>query len=240
MSTAKFPGPDSQHCVFWHDFETLTADNLWRDRSRNGLHVTPVNFAAPSYGLLRNSKGKGYVTFNGTTQRGIMAAAAMAKFYAVAPTTSCTIVVAAYYRAPAAGDFFLCARDAGGTRGLGLRFLGAEQLDLSGRDAGGLLGLYASDADAAPLTSRVHVTILASTGAISLRWVDGAGRTSTSAGNGNPISYDTAVVPTLGAFEGGFNFFDGNWFFFGLFKDWIPTDQEAKAFTDPLRNGVVL
>ena len=84
------PGPQDSSCVFWHDFEELTTGNLWRDKSRNGLHATPqAGFTAPNYGLARSAKGKGYANLTGAANA---YATLPLRFYDVAPTMDLTVV----------------------------------------------------------------------------------------------------------------------------------------------------
>lgn len=64
-----FPGPDT--ALFYLDPNAgLTDGNLWTDSSPNGLHVTPVGYSAPNYGISSGNRGVKYISFNGSTQYG--------------------------------------------------------------------------------------------------------------------------------------------------------------------------
>lgn len=230
------PGPDSSECVFYHDFEALTANNLWRDKSRNGLHATPINYVAPSYGLARSAKGKGYAALNGTNQSAVLST----RFYDVAPTTQATFVLAAYHRAPAISDNIFNCRDVVALRGLQFRMATTERLQLVGQDLGGVFVQLQESTDA-PYTGRLRVSIVSASFPLNTIqvWNDGGGKAAAVVvGAIAALGYNTAHVPTIGAYTGGSLYFDGNLYFLALFRDWIPNDREAKALSQYLRDWV--
>ena len=227
--------PSYQQAVFALDPAAgLTDGNLWKDSGPNGFDWTPnANYAAPAYGIAPGPSGAPYIGFNGANQYGTLAAAPMARFYATcAGVARFTVAIVARHNAPAANDIIFNTMDGGGTRGLILRYLAAERLFLRGLDAAAAASLYALESTDASYTSRTRVTILSAFGADAYGWVDGVQRTMTfpTAGNGNAVGWNAAIVPTVGAFSGGGFYFDGDLYFLGIWP-LIFTDSEARAFS---------
>lgn len=232
------PGPQDPECVFWHDFESLTPGNLWRDQSRNGLHATPqAGFVAPNYGLARTSKGKGYANFTGGAN---VYATLPLRFYDVAPTDALTFVLA--FRHVTTGGFqrFFSCLDAGNTRGITYRYLTNERLYCTTYDAGGV-GTTVTDTADVPLTSQTVVSIISLRKSVPFgaAWYNGRQATENVAGSINLNAYDATVVPTIGASLTGGSRIVGDGYFLALFRDWIPNNREAQALTSYLRDGVL-
>ena len=218
-------------CVFALDFGAgLTDGNLFKDSGPHGLHLTPVNFVAPNYGLVQGPSGATCLRFNGTTQYAYMAAAAAARFYARAPTTTVTIAFVARHVLPAAGSFVFNARDIATTRGLVVRYSTTEILNLRGQDAGGVQ-TNLTDTNNIPLTGRTVISAYAldKTVLTGLIWHDGSGRAASIAGNTNPIAYDAGTAPTMGAQPGGGGYFNGDIYFAGLWSGppWSLAEYQA-------------
>jgi len=222
-----WPGPEKS-CFLLDPNAGLSAGNLWRDSGPNQLEATTVNYVAPNYGIASNSKGTKYISFNGATQRATLPL----RFYDRAPTTETTIVVVQRFNAPTASDFVFSAVNAAVTRGMAVDLSTAERLRIRAYDAAGAVMSCTMTADG-PLTTRTRVIILSLEQSISLvrAWVDGVQVAATFAGSLNPISYDAAVVPTIGCIVGGAgNFNDCDLFLFGI-DNRVWTDAEAKAFS---------
>lgn len=223
---ALFPTPQ-ESCFYLDPNAGLTDGNLWKDSGPHGLHVTPVNFTAPNWGISTGPSGAKMITFNGTNQRGTLPL----RWYTNAPTTAVTVAVVARYNAPAASDRIFNATNAGGTLGFVLRHSVAERLHLYCLDAVSAVTLESIESDDAPLTSRTRVSVLSARQSTALRWVDRVGRAATGSANANPVAYDVAGVPTVGAVGGGGAYFDGDLYCLGIFSR-VWSDSEAKAFAD--------
>ena len=225
--------PSYQQSIFALDPAAgLTDANLWKDSSPYGLHVTPVNYAAPNYGYAVGPSGAPYIGFNGANQRGDVLAPALARFY-TALNNSSVLTVAAVVRsnAPAVNDdIFTCLAVAG--RGFGLRYLTTSRMVLDTYDAGGVLSTMRETTGLYDTSGRTSVMLLSfnKTGGIGLAWRDGVGEGITITGNANPIAYDAAVAPTVGCYPGGGSYFDGSLYFMGIWP-MVFTDQEARNFS---------
>jgi len=212
----------------------LTANNLWADRSRNGLHASPqAGFAAPNFGLSRSARGKGYATFSGAANA---YATLPLRFYDVAPTTNLTLVLAARHITPAINARLFNART--GVQGFHSYYSSTERGTILAYDGGGAASQVLDTTDV-PFTSQTKVSIytLAKTLSAGYVWQDGVGRTATWAGNTNAIAYNTALVPIIGS-AGAAAYFVGWMYFLALFSSWIPNDREAKALSQYLRDWV--
>lgn len=217
----------------------LTDGNLWVESSRNGLHVTPVNFTAPNYGIARTSKGAAYITFNGTTQYGTVPL----RFYDRQPITALTFVVVAHYNSTsAANDRLFSARSSAPLRGIELSVgsTSANRLDALGFDG---LGAWSGCQMAADwdLVSRRVVSIVGMTAGItnqSLLSVHDGDTVATLALGGSVVaSWSTGpTAPLVGAMTGLSNYFDGALYFLGIWPR-LFTDREACAMSTWLRDG---
>lgn len=227
-----WPGPEKS-CLYLDPAAGLDSTNKWIDSSPLRLNITAAaGYVTPNWGLAIGPSGAPYIAFNGVNNRGTMAAAPMARFYAaLAGQTSFTCAVVARHNAPAFGDMIFAAQNPGQTLGIAVWNAAAERLSAYALDAGGAVASRSLEANDAPLLSRTRVTVLASSGAAAWRWVDGQGRAATAGGNGNPIAVDAAAIPTIGSFVGGGNYFDGSLYFLGLWVGLVFTDSEAKAFS---------
>ena len=229
---ALFPTPQ-ESCFYLDPNAGLDDANNWRDLSPYQLNVLPVGYAAPAYGIFTGPSGAKAISFNGANQRGTLPL----RWYTNAPTTAVTVAVVARYNAPAASDRIFNATNAGGTLGFVLRHSVAERLHLYCLDAVSAVTLESIESDDAPLTSRTRVSVLSARQSTALRWVDRVGRAATGSANANPVAYDVAGVPTVGAVGGGGAYFDGDLYFLGIWPR-LFTDAEAKAMSDWLRNQV--
>lgn len=206
-----FPGPDEASA--WWTWQSLDAGGtLLAEQGRLALHLTPRVLAAPNYGLGSNGK-TGRLTLNGATHYADMAAAVAARWYTAAPTTALTVGIAARWAAPAINDVIFSCLNAGPTRGLAIRLSAAERIQVAGYDAAGAVVSATMSADA-PLTSRTRVVVmtLQPSASWATAFVDGVPVGCTFAGSNNPIAYDTAVMPAIGAIPGGGNYHDGDFF----------------------------
>jgi hypothetical protein len=192
---ALWPGPTSS-CFYLDPAAGLTDGNLWKDSSPYGLHVTPVNYAAPNYGLSLGPSGAPRITFDGASQYGTLPL----RFFNKAPGAECTFVVVARYSGAVQGRIF-CARSAGL---LGFEVIRvADKISMNGWDVGGTQR-EAIETNNTPLTERTRVSIVSSAvGAVpplARCWQDGAGRAVTSANNGGV--WTAAVdLPCVGRFS---------------------------------------
>ncbi len=171
------------------------------DRSANGLHATLVNFAAPNYGFARNAKGQGFYAFNGTTMRATLPLS----FYNSASTGALSFIVMARYADEATNDRLFTCRNAGATRGVSTQVYDVlGRFVIQGWDAGGVI-MQASETNNSAFYGRtiVSVGVLDAARSYGAWWRDTSATATTFAGSTNAIAYDTAVVPTIGAFTGG-------------------------------------
>lgn len=206
-----FPGPDVASA--WWTWQSLDdGGTLLAEQGKSALHLTPRNLVAPNYGLGSNGK-TGRLTLNGTTQYADMAAAVAARWYATAPTTALTVGIASRWAAPAANDIIFSCLNAGPTRGLAVRLSAAERVQVAGYDAAGAVVSATMSADA-PLSARTRVVVvtLQPSSSWASAFVDGVPVGCTFAGSNNPIAYDAAVMPTMGAVPGGGSYHDGDLF----------------------------
>lgn len=224
-----WPGPEKS-CLYLDPAAGLTDGNLWKDSGPYGLHVTPVGYAAPNYGLSLGPSGAPRITFNGANQYGTLPL----RFYATAPVGAFTAVCVARHNAPANLDQVFFAHNNGWTRGISLLITpSAERMQIRSFDAAGAVSTW-TDAASVPLTQRTRVSILSlsQVGSSGRSWHDEVGVAGAFAGSTNPIAYDAAAVPTIGAWVGGAgNFFDGDLYFLGIWGGIVFTNSEAKAFS---------
>lgn len=228
-----FPGPKDS--VFWLDPAAgLTSDNKWVDSGPCSLHVSPVNFTSPNYGIATGPSGAKYIAFNGTTQRGTLPL----RFYTTAPTAAFSVVCVARHNAPANLDQIFFAHNNAWTRGISLLITPtAERMQIRSFSAAGVASTW-TDAASVPLTQRTRVSVLSlsPTGSVGYSWHDRTGVAGAFAGGTAAPGYDAAAVPTIGAWVGGAgNFFDGDLYFLALFP-FVFTHAEAVAMSDWLRD----
>jgi hypothetical protein len=232
-----WPGPSDASCVFWHDFEGLTATNLWADKSRNGLHATPqAGFVGPNYGLSRSSKGKGYATFTGAANS---VANLPLRFYDFAPAGDKTIVAAVTPRFPDAGghDIFGCSAFIAGS------FYGFSLFEQrTGRSVCyhfiGDATLPNAECNPPPqliLDDNSH-TICAAISTVPSWTIQGSTCTATwGAGSMASCVFSTVTVPTIGVGLNGT--WSGDMSFLALFN-YKFSDAEARAMSSWLRDQV--
>ena len=223
-----WPGPEKS--IFHLDPAAgLTDGNLWKDSSPYGLHVTPVGYAAPNYGLSLGPSGAPRITFDGAAQRGTLPL----RFYATAPVGDFTITCVARHNAPANLDQIFFAHNNGWTRGISLLITPtAERMQIRSFDAAGAVSSW-TDAASVPLTQRTRASVLSlsQAGSTGRSWHDSVGVVGAFAGSTAVIGYDAAAVPCIGSWSAGAgNFFDGDLYFLGIWP-LIFTDSEARAFS---------
>ena len=228
--------PDPREAVFILDPEAgLTDGNLWRDSGPHGLHVTPVNYVAPAYGIAVGPSGASYIGFDGATQRGTLPL----DFYRWTPTNAVTAIAAFRCPTPAVSDRIFDCTDANNGIRLNVDPAAAERIRLTAMVGG--VACYATATANIPLTGRTRVVVasvrvsntMASGRAV---WVDGVQIAATAAGTAAALAYTTTVVPTVGSVVGGGgNFFDDLLYYLALWPR-IFSHAEAQAITAMLRD----
>jgi len=236
-----WPGPDKAS-AHW-TFDGLDAGGtLIREGGRLDLHITPVNLAAPAYGLGTNGKTNRW-RLDGVNQYGYLSSLfgimPQWRWFDNAPTTALTVGIVARWNAPAANDVIFSCLNAGPTRGMAVRLSTAERVQIAAYDAAGAISTCTMSADA-PLTGRTRVVMMAmeQAGSLARAWVDGQGVAAAFAGSLLPVAYDWALLPALGSIPGGGNYHDGDFFAICIWP-LIFTDSEAKAFSDYWRDRAV-
>lgn len=230
------PGPQSQECVFWHDFEELTTGNLWRDKSRNALHATPqAGFAAPNYGLARTARGKGYANFTGAAN---CYATLPLRYNDVAPTGPATFVGVFSHLTDKNHRVFSSWNEAPGNfRGLHTALAQAGRGSYVYQFQGGAALPVNTTAAAAWALSDLCV-VVHSINTVGSCWSTGRPLATSWVGGAFGVG---AVDPTIAAAIGRLivtpDYLVGRCYFLALFRDWIPTDREAKALSSYLRDG---
>lgn len=237
--------PSLQEAVFCFDAENgLTADNRWRDSSKNGLHAQPQNYVAPSYGFSRGPSGAARVTFDGATQRWTLPL----RFwdYMVNGHPEYTFAVAARWNTSTGGDRIFDASDAALVRRFDIRSSStgsAERLMVIVSDAAGVTHVV-YDATDVPLTSRTRSCVFSvryNAAAAPVAWnnlYDGGIRPGylTSATIGYPRAFDRTAVPTVGTYPtAGGGFFDGDIYYLALWPR-IFSNAEAVDMSAMLRD----
>jgi hypothetical protein len=224
-----FPGPDSA-CFYLDPEAGMTSGNLWVDSSPQACHVTPVGFAAPTYGLGRSNKGSPYIRFNGSNQRGTLNGTD--RFYAKMSQATDTLTIAAVckytsYSDPAAAVFD--CRPAAVTRGLVL-YVNVADLRLNGGDAAGVTWEFVSSPYAIFPKTRVDVFTTTMSGWRYAAYTDDKNITTTLAAAKNPISYDAARVPEIGRFINLNRYLGFDLFFLGIWP-MVFSDREVRALS---------
>lgn len=228
-----FPGPD-EASAHW-TFPGLNAAGLLvKEGGRLDLDLTPRNLVAPAYGMGTNGK-TGRWRLDGVNQYGDLAVGATlpaTRWYANAPTTALTVAIVARFNAPAVNDVIFSCLNAGPTRGLAVLLSAAERVRVAAYDAAGAIMSATMSADA-PLTGRTRVVVVQLQQATGLArsYVDSAVVAAAFAGSANPIAYDAAILPTVGAIPGGGNYHDGD-FFALCFWPRIVLEPEIAAWTN--------
>jgi hypothetical protein len=230
---AIFPGP--QDSVFWHDFESLTDNNLWKDQGPHSLHATPqAGFSSPAYGLSRTPKGKGYATFTGAAN---CYATLPTRFNDVAPTSFCTFVAVVSNLSDKNHRVFSSWNEAAGNY-RGFHYILAQT---------GASFVYQFKGDA---TLPVNITsaavwsiantsvVVHSLNATGAAWTNRNGvPTSWAAGAFGTAVHDAAVSPCIGKLVVTPDYLVGRLYLFALFP-FVFTDAEAKAMSDWLRDRI--
>ncbi len=231
------PGPDDPTCVMWFDFEQLTANNLFYDRSRNGLHASPqAGFTAPAFGHGRSARGKGFCNFTGAANA---YATLPLRFYDVAPTGLHTYVYACRTALTSYMTLFSCA-NAGPTAGLWLAIFsnpGVSEFVTTYITPGGVAAYVRQTT---PQWTGTNVVGISTVDTVPKTTRNGSALTTTwtAGAYGAPV-YD-ATVPWIGrtAVFGGPYYFVGPMYFLALFRDWTPNDREAEALSQYLRDWI--
>jgi len=197
---ALFPGPDS--CVFYYK-DWVCDGTTFLDSGPYGIHLTPVVFAAPTWGIGVNGKGQRYLDFPGGGAYAIAPAASAARFYAHAPTDALTFVAVLRYTPTVAGGRIFCSRNVAATRGLHLIFATVDRVQARGYDAAGATWTC-TDALTSYFFQRTRVLVCA----IDVRrqdfsiWLDGVNTITATQAAQNAIAYDAAAPVLLGQNEG--------------------------------------
>jgi hypothetical protein len=235
---AIFPGPDKS-CFYLDPAAGLTDGGLWRDSSKYGLHVTPVGYAAPAYGIATGPSGAKMITFNGANQYGEFPAAASARFHALYPFSSVTVAAVVKYTSHAGSNRLFADYSAGPGRGMQYDHWSAGRMELTGVDsAAAVSGLL--EGASGPLIPRVRVLVGATvTGTSVLRYAWRDGIQGTTAANGAGVGPWVASVnnPRVGcASHAVAELLDGDLYFLGIWLNVIWTHSEAVAFSDYWRD----
>lgn len=223
-----FPGPERS--CFWLDPAAgLTDGGLWKDSSPYGLHVTPVGYASPAYGISTGPSGAKRITFNGAQQGDLPLA-----FWASFPSAAATWVMVARHTAAANGERIFFARSGAPFNGMELIVAPGNRLRVNGYSAGNNTGcVHTADV---PLAGRTRVTILSCTAPTAARiiggWTDRDGVAMTDVAGAGVSAWGSSVgtVPNIGSAAGG-NFWAGDLYFLALFP-FIFTHSEAVAMSD--------
>ncbi len=216
-----FPGPQ-ESCFYLDPNMGLTDNNKWFDSSPFSLHVDPIGYSSPAYGLSTGPSGAKAISFNGTTQRGELPL----RFYDHAPASVYTFAVVARWNAPAANDRMFDTWSAN----TGLAFYNGSTERLSFYGGAGTTNV-AFTANA-PLTSRTRVAALGhdATAPSALGWIDRNGEPVTRTASA-AIPYNTATVPTVGSAPGGGTYFDGDLYHLSIWPR-VWSHAEAVAWSD--------
>lgn len=226
---ALFPTPQ-ESCFYLDPAAGLTDGNLWVDSSPHGLHVTPVGYAGPSFGIFTGPSGAKAINFNGANQRGDLPL----RFYQIGnlPSTEITVAVVATWNSAQNIDRVFDCRNAASTHGFYLAITTTERMITTVYD-GAVSSVSIYDQGSIPLSARTVASVYSRSvtavgGGI---WHDRVGRLAASALTIAGIGYDPTVVPTIGALVGGGFYVGMDLYCLGIWPR-VWTHAEAVAFCD--------
>ena len=223
-----FPGPQ-ESCFYLDPQKGLTDDDKWFDSSPFGLHVTPVGFSPPTWGISTGPSGAKMITFNGTTQRGTIDTRIYSSL--AAATSTMTIAVVAKYTSYSGPDGAVFdTRPNTLNRGIVVYVPATQDLRLNGGDSAGVTWEIASLGNVFPRT-RVDIFTSDLSGWSYATYTDRSCITRAITTARNPVSYDVTKVPEIGRF-GNLNRFLGFDLYLLAIWPFAFTHAESTAFSD--------